>query len=55
MLLYADDMVIFYSDKNPKTEGIINEEFNYIINWLEHNNLTMNLKKGKTEAVYMEL
>ena len=52
MLLYADDMVIFYSDKDPKKiEGIINEEFNYVINWLEYNNLTINLKKRKTEAV----
>ena len=35
-------------------EGIINEEFNYVINWLEYNNLswnTINLKKRKTEAV----
>ncbi len=52
MLLYADDMVIFCSDKDPKKiEGIINEEFNYVINWLEYNNLTINLKKRKTEAV----
>ncbi len=52
MLLYADDKVIFYSDKDPKKiEGIINEQFNYVINWLEYNNLTINLKKRKTEAV----
>jgi hypothetical protein len=33
ILSYADDMVIFYSDKDPKKiEGIINEEFNFVIN-----------------------
>ena len=52
MLLYADDMVIFYSDSGAKMlEHVVNEELNRVIHWLQYNNLAINLKKGKTEAI----
>ena len=52
MLLYADDMVIFYSDSGAKMlEHVVNEELNRVIHWLQYNNLTINLKKAKTEAI----
>ena len=52
MLLYADDMVIFYSGSDAKMlEDVLNEELNHVIHWLQYNNLTINLKKEKTEAI----
>ena len=52
MLLYANDMVIFYSDSDAKMlEDIVNEELNRVIHWLQYNNLTINLKEGKTESI----
>ena len=35
MLLYADDMVIFYSDSDAKIlEDVLNKELNCVIHWL---------------------
>ena len=52
MLLYANDMVIFYSDSDAKMlEDVVNEELNRVIHWLQYNNLTINLKEGKAESI----
>ena len=52
ILMYADDTVIFYSDKSAKAVGdVINHEANLAGKWFTDNNLIMNLKKGKTEFV----
>ena len=52
ILMYADDTVIFYSDKSAKAvEDVINHEANLVGKWFTDNNLIMNLKKGKTEFV----
>ena len=32
-------------------EDVVNEELNRVIRWLQYNNLTINLNKGKTEAI----
>ena len=32
-------------------EDVVNEELNCVIRWLQYNNLTINLKKGKTEVI----
>ena len=48
VLLYADDIVIFTSDKDSTTiEKILNTEFNNIAKWFTINNLVLNLKKPK--------
>ena len=54
MLLYADDMVIFYSDSDSKMlEDVVNKKLDHVIRWLQYlyNTLTINLKKGKIEAI----
>ena len=52
ILLYADDMVIFYSDRNyEEIETTLNQEFNLITKWISNNKLIINLKPGKTESI----
>ena len=52
ILLYADDTVIFTSDKDSKRiEEILNTEFNNVATWFTNNNLVLNSKKTKTESV----
>ncbi len=52
ILLYADDTVIFTSDKDSnKIEESLNTEFNNVAKWFTSNNLVLNLKKTKTEFV----
>ena len=52
ILLYADDTVIFTSDKDSKRiENLLNTEFNNVATWFTNNNLVLNLKKTKTEFV----
>ena len=52
ILLYADDTVIFTSDKDSKKiEEMLNTEFNNVTRWFTNNNLVLNLKKAKTEFV----
>ena len=52
IILYADDTVIYYSNKNASTvESTLNEEVNRIASWMSSNHLTLNLKKGKTEFI----
>ena len=52
MLLYADDMVMYYSNKNAETiNNVLNNEFQKVLNWLRENDLIINLKPGKTETM----
>ena len=52
MLLYADDMVLYYGDKNTEVVNkVLNNEFQTVLNWLHENDLIVNLKPGKTETV----
>jgi hypothetical protein len=52
VILYADDTVIYFSDKNASIiESTLNEEVNRIAIWMRDNHLTLNLKKGKTDFV----
>jgi hypothetical protein len=52
IILYADDTVIYFSDKNASIiESTLNEEVNRIAIWMRDNHLTLNLKKGKTDFV----
>ena len=52
ILLYADDAVIYYANKDPRLiEEVINHEANLIASWFRKNNLFLNLSKGKTEFV----
>ena len=49
---YADDTVLFYchKDKN-EIEYVLNHDFRIFCEWLERNELIVNTKKGKTEAM----
>ena len=52
LLMYADDTVLYYSDKNMSNiENILNHEANIIHQWITENCLILNLKKGKTEFI----
>ena len=50
---YADDTVLYVSDQDSLTiEKKFNEDIsNYVSNWLTENDLSLNLKKGKTESM----
>ena len=50
--MYADDTVIYYSHKNiEQIEEKLQVDFTNITSWLKDNQLVINLKKGKTEAM----
>ena len=52
VLLYADDMVIFFASKNVSLiESALTKDLQQISDWLIKNQLIINLKTGKTEAV----
>ena len=52
VLLYADDMVIFFASKNVSLiESTLTKDLQQISDWLIKNQLIINLKAGKTEAV----
>ena len=52
LLMYADDTVLYYSDKRIENiEYIINQEADAIQRWVNDNCLLLNFKKGKTEFV----
>ena len=52
LIMYADDTVIYYSDKNtPEIQAVINHEAERVQRWVAENCLVLNLKKGKTEFV----
>jgi hypothetical protein len=49
---YADDMVILYADKDAQNiEDALSEDMNLIRDYCYHNELLLNLKKGKTEVM----
>ena len=50
--MYADDTVIFYSDKDPqKIEKFLNADMKSIQQYCYLNELIVNTKKGKTEVM----
>ena len=52
VLMYADDTVIYYAHSNINfIENVLNEEMNYLSRYFYQNELILNLKKGKTEAM----
>ena len=52
ILLYADDTVIFTSDKDSKRiDEMLNTEFNNVATGVTNNNIVLNLKKTKKEFV----
>jgi len=52
LIMYADDTVIYTSDKSIATiKANLTEDFERVANWLEQNQLIINLKKGKTECM----
>ena len=49
---YADETVIFFRDRDPlDIQNKISEDFCVIESWLDSNDLIMNLKPSKTEAM----
>ena len=44
--LYADDTVLYYSDKDPQVvESVLNDELNKVIKWMDKNKLKLNCTK----------
>ena len=55
IIKYADDTVILYADKDAQNiEDALNEDMNLIRDYCYHNELLLNLKKGKTEVMLLE-
>ncbi len=49
IMLYADDTVLYCARKNSnEIEDLLNSELQKVADWLDENNLFINLKKGKT-------
>ena len=52
IVTYADDTVIFTSSSEVSViESNLNHDINTLASWLRRNELIINLKKGKTEAM----
>ena len=52
IIKYADDTAILYADKDAQNiEDALNEDMNLIRDYCYHNELLLNLKKGKTEVI----
>lgn len=52
VLMYADDTVIYYSNKSiPVIEEYVNSDATRVQQWMKENCLILNPKKGKTEFV----
>ena len=52
MILYADDAVIYFSDKNIDViQNHLERNFGSLMEWMTQNELIVNLKKGKTEIM----
>ncbi len=52
IILYADDTVLYCVWKNSnEIEVFLNSELQKVEDWLDENNLFINLNKGKTEFV----
>ena len=50
--MYADDTVIYYAHSDINViEKVLNEEMSYLSRYFYQNELILNLKKGKTEAM----
>ena len=49
---YAEDTVIYFADKDSKSiESHLTEDMDLISNWLKENELIINMKEGKTQAL----
>ena len=52
MFMYANDTVLYYSPKDMKEiEKILSQDLCTVSNWLQENELMLNLKTGKTEVM----
>ena len=52
IITYADDTVIYASAKTKEeVEKLLISDFKSLADWLESNDLVLNLKKGKTECI----
>ena len=52
MVIYADDVVLYAAEKNiDSIKSKLSYDLAQISEWLEENELIINLKKGKTEAL----
>ncbi len=52
ILMYADDTVLFYADKDSAAiQDVLIKDADRVASWIRENNLALNLKKGKTEFV----
>ena len=52
VIKYTDDTVVYFADKNVDIiEKVLNLEMEYIGKTCKENELLLNLKKGKTEAM----
>ena len=52
VLMFADDTVVFYAGKSAEeTESVLNSELENIFRYFIRNDLIVNLRKGKTEAL----
>ena len=52
IIMYAHDRVIYYQHKDiASIEKALSSDFNLLSNWMEKNELILNLKKGKTEVM----
>jgi hypothetical protein len=56
IIVYADDTVIFVSDKNiSDIQHKLTCDLDNISKWCADNELILNFSEGKTEAIYLEL
>ena len=54
LLMYADDTVIYTSSKHhADLQEKLTRDFKNVADWLKKNNLIINIKKGKTEYIYL--
>jgi hypothetical protein len=52
ILMYADDIVLYYAHKDVKTiEQKLTEDMSHLSEWFEKNELIVHLKNGKTECM----
>ena len=52
ILIYADDTVLYYADKDASSiENILNTKAALVNNWINENTLFLNLKQTKAEYV----
>ena len=46
-------MVLYYGDRNSElVNKVLNDEFQDVLNWLQENDLTINLNPGKTNCYF---